>query len=70
MPPMTDAEATEMMEAKIMQIIGDAKQKGFKLKIDPLVIDRIVALSGGHPHILSIVRLSSGRTPKMKILMV
>ena len=53
--PMKEEEATELVETKIMQVIRDAEQKGLKLNFDPSVIERVVALSGGHPHILQLL---------------
>jgi len=55
LPPMQKEDATELLETKLKQVIRDAAKKGLKLKLDPRVIDRIVALSGGHPHILQLL---------------
>ncbi len=52
---MSDEEATELMETKLALVAVDAKQKEIKLEIDPNLISRIVALSGGHPHLLQLL---------------
>lgn len=53
--PMPEDEATELVETKLEQVIKDAEKKKLKLVVEPSVIRRIVALSGGHPHILQLM---------------
>jgi hypothetical protein len=53
--PMQDEDATELLETKLKQVIRDAEQKGLRLELDPRVIDRILALSGRHPHIIQLL---------------
>lgn len=55
LPPMKNEEATDLVESKLMKVIGDAEENGIRLEIDPVVVERIVALSGGHPHILQLL---------------
>lgn len=53
--PMLQSEAIELLETKFMQVRRAAIREGISLKIDPRVIQRIVELSGGHPHILQLL---------------
>ena len=48
-------EATELIETKLSVVADDAEEQGLELSIDPDVIQRVVALSGGHPHILQLL---------------
>jgi hypothetical protein len=52
---MTLDEATELIETKLTVVAENAEEQGIDLTIDPDVIDRVVALSGGHPHILQLL---------------
>jgi hypothetical protein len=52
---MDDADATELLETKLGLVADDARKQAIKLHIDPEVIPRIVALSGGHPHLLQLL---------------
>ena len=53
--PMSEEEATELMDAKLKKLRDDAEQKKLPLNIDPSVVKRVLILSGGHPHILQLM---------------
>jgi hypothetical protein len=53
--PMDEAEATELIETKLNLVVDDARKQGIRLHTDPNIIPRIVALSGGHPHLLQLL---------------
>jgi hypothetical protein len=53
--PMSIEEAEQLLWAKLTAVIDDAKQQGMDINIEPDVLDRIAALSGGHPHIIQLL---------------
>lgn len=53
--PLEREEARDLIEQKLREVVLEAKSKGHDLRIDPSVISRIVALSGGHPHLLQLL---------------
>jgi hypothetical protein len=53
--PMPEHEATDLVEAKLIQVVHDAGKNEINLQVDPTVIPRIVNLSGGHPHLLQLL---------------
>jgi hypothetical protein len=53
--PMPIDEATELIETKLRKVVSHAEEKGIKLEVHPMVIIRVVALSGGHPHLLQLL---------------
>ena len=53
--PMLEPDARELLETKLTQAVQSAEDEGIDLRINPDVIDRVVALSGGHPHILQLL---------------
>jgi hypothetical protein len=53
--PMLREDARTLMETKLSLVAQDAQKQGLELNVDPEVIDRVVALSGGHPHILQLL---------------
>lgn len=53
--PLPLDEATELIEAKLGQATDWAEEDGVSLEIDPQVIERVAALSGGHPHLLQLL---------------
>ena len=53
--PMSREETREMLLTKFTAVLSDAKTRGFNLTIVPDVVDRIVSLSGGHPHIVQLL---------------
>jgi hypothetical protein len=53
--PMPKEEATDLLYTKLGLLEEDAQNKGVPLTIDPHLVPRIVALSGGHPHLLQLL---------------
>lgn len=53
--PMSGDETDELLWAKFTAVIEDAKSRDVEINLEPDVIDRIVALSGGHPHIVQLL---------------
>lgn len=53
--PMRPEEATELIETKLGEYAVGMEEAGTRLEIDPTVIHRIIALSGGHPHVLQLM---------------
>ena len=53
--PLTVSESEELLHDKLVQAIEWADEDGTPLSVDPSVIDRVVALSGGHPHLLQLL---------------
>ncbi|NUN07486.1 MAG: ATP-binding protein [Bdellovibrio sp.] len=53
--PMSTTEATELVEAKLVQVVRHAEGNRIRLHIQPKIITRIVNLSGGHPHLLQLL---------------
>lgn len=52
---MPEEDAVELLETKLNKVVEDAEQKGINLELDSSVINRVVALSGGHPHLLQLL---------------
>lgn len=53
--PMPKEEATDLLHTKLSLLADDAHDKGISLRIDPHLVPRIVALTGGHPHLLQLL---------------
>ena len=53
--PMPIAEAQELFEAKLNLVIEDARQRDLEIEVNPDIIGIVVALSGGHPHVLQLL---------------
>jgi hypothetical protein len=53
--PMTEDETSSLLWAKFTVVLEDATRRGVPLSLDPDVVDRIAALSGGHPHIIQLL---------------
>ena len=53
--PMTSDETGALLWSKFTDVLKDAEAKGVALNVDPEVIDRIAAVSGGHPHIVQLL---------------
>lgn len=53
--PMLKEESIDLLESKLWRVAAHAKENGIALDIEPTIIPRIVALSGGHPHILQLL---------------
>jgi len=45
----------DLVETKLRAVASGARVEGTKLEIDPNIIQRIVALSGGHPHLIQLL---------------
>ncbi len=52
---MGNSKSTELITRKLQTVVKEAEAEGQKLGVDPSVIDRVVNLSGGHPHILQLL---------------
>jgi hypothetical protein len=52
---MPKEEATDLLYTKLSLLAEDANDKGIPLTIDPQLVPRMVALSGGHPHLLQLL---------------
>src|SRR5262249_6327463 len=53
--PMSSEETTDLLWKKFGAVVDDAEARETVLSIEPDVIDRIAALSGGHPHIVQLL---------------
>ena len=53
--PFSHEEATDFLDAKFEEVVKSAVEDSNPVKVDPTVIDRIVQLSGGHPHLLQLL---------------
>lgn len=53
--PLSAQESTELVESKLTQAADWAEADGISLRVDPIVITSVVALSGGHPHLLQLL---------------
>jgi hypothetical protein len=53
--PIQRDDAAELVETKLMHVVQKAADDGVKLNIDPSIVARVVALSGGHPHLLQLL---------------
>jgi hypothetical protein len=53
--PLPDEEAQELVESKLADVTKNAEDKKLSLVIEPTIIERIVRLSGGHPHLLQLL---------------
>ena len=53
--PMANEEATDLLYTKLSLLASDACDKHIPLTIDPHLVPKIVALSGGHPHLLQLL---------------
>ena len=53
--PMHEDEARDLLETKLLRAAEEAESQGATLQIDPRVIGRVLALAGGHPHLLQLL---------------
>jgi hypothetical protein len=53
--PMSAGDADELMWDKLSHVIRHEEKKGNTLVVHQPVVDRMVELSGGHPHILQLL---------------
>ncbi|HYX72091.1 MAG TPA: hypothetical protein VE732_04915, partial [Nitrososphaera sp.] len=52
---MSPDEAADLVETKFYQVVKSAEQNHLKLEFEPDMVNRIVELSGGHPHIIQLL---------------
>ncbi len=53
--PMAPEDAADLLKTKFDSVIEDAEGSGIPLQIASDVIPRVIALSGGHPHVLQLL---------------
>jgi hypothetical protein len=53
--PMTMSDAEELLTTKLSELIEHAEGDGHRLEIAPSLVGRILALSGGHPHLIQLL---------------
>jgi len=53
--PMSPEDAADLLETKLDSVVKHAQESGITVEITPDVIPRVIALSGGHPHILQLL---------------
>lgn len=53
--PMTAEDAVDLLQTKLDSVVEDAQKSGISIEIADDVIPRVVALSGGHPHVLQLL---------------
>lgn len=53
--PLPENEARELVESKLAEVIASPGRGPRGLEIDPSIIERILTLSGGHPHLLQLL---------------
>ncbi len=53
--PMDPEEAADLVDTKLETVVDAAEAQGSFLDIEPTIVHRVVALSGGHPHILQLL---------------
>jgi Novel STAND NTPase 1 len=52
---MARGEAEDLMAAKLSALAEGVEADGFGIEIDPNLVSRMIALSGGHPHLLQLL---------------
>jgi hypothetical protein len=53
--PMPREESYDLITTKLDVMVRDAAIDGIKIFIEPSVVERIINLSGGHPHLLQLL---------------
>jgi hypothetical protein len=53
--PMPEEEAMDLLTSKFGQVEAGAEKLGVHVAVGDKVVERVVALSGGHPHILQLL---------------
>lgn len=53
--PLEPGEARYLIEEKLIQVVEDAKKQRNRLRVDPSVVTRVIAIAGGHPHLLQLL---------------
>jgi len=48
-------EARELLESKISLVVKDARENKYPLEIDPDIIERVLSLANGHPHLIQLL---------------
>ena len=54
-PALFQNEAEELIYSKLDDCIGKSELLGERLKYDPEVVESLVRLSGGHPHLIQLL---------------
>jgi Novel STAND NTPase 1 len=52
---MPEQEAADLVETKLRIVVEDAKKQGVSLNVDEGIVERVISLSGGHPHLLQLL---------------
>jgi hypothetical protein len=53
--PMTPEETHDLVHTKLAKVAAYANENDLQLETDDEVVDRIVSLSGGHPHLVQLL---------------
>jgi hypothetical protein len=53
--PMTPEDSADLLQTKLDLVVDDAQASGIVVEVASDVIPRVVALSGGHPHIVQLL---------------
>lgn len=53
--PMPEEEATDLIETKLGIVTSRSAKEQLEIRLEPTIVPRVVALSGGHPHILQLL---------------
>jgi hypothetical protein len=53
--PLHADEAHELVETKLRTVVAESKKVGINVHVDPKVLEGIVRLSGGHPHVIQLL---------------
>lgn len=53
--PFLPEESRDLLDTKFTNVVESAFDSGNPVTLDPAVIDRIIQLSGGHPHLLQLL---------------
>ena len=53
--PLRTHEAQELVETKFRIVVAESEKAGINVHLDPKVLEGIVRLSGGHPHVIQLL---------------
>jgi len=53
--PMQADEARDLLTVKLSRVVTEAEKQKIPLHIHPQVVERLLALAGGHPHLLQLL---------------
>jgi hypothetical protein len=53
--PFGEQEAAELLQEKFVQAVEWAREDNIKISVHPSIVQRVLALSGGHPHLLQLL---------------